>query len=335
MRLDWELPSAPTSCAPGACIPIRNHSQHVCAQWVATASQLLIVYKASTQGEAMTHITRYLLAGGMLFAATFILSAQQPGPPKVLRIYREDVKEGKGSAHEKVEARWAQTMARLKYPANTLAMTSLTGTNQAWFLEGHDSFAAIGDAEAFFAKPAYKSEIEALDAQDAEFLSTSRQWIAVFRNDLSYAIGRLMESIPKARYVNVLIFRVHQGRDQEFVDLAKTAVAALGKSGSDQPVAVYQVLSGMPNGTFLLFEPSPSLKTLDDGPARSEAMMNAMRDSGSKRFINSAGETLASAESLLFTINPKMSYPPKEVAAGDPDFWTPKPAKPAAKPATK
>ena len=96
----------------------------------------------------MNHITRCILASGALCAATFILSAQQPGPPKVLRIFREDVKEGKGSAHEKVETRWAQTMARLKYPANTLALTSLTGTSQAWFLEGHDSFAAIGDAES-------------------------------------------------------------------------------------------------------------------------------------------------------------------------------------------
>ncbi len=283
----------------------------------------------------MTHITRYLLAGGMLCAASFILSAQQPGPPKVLRIFREDVKEGKGSAHEKVEARWAQTMARLKYPAHTLAMTSMTGLSQAWFLEGHDSFAAIGEAEAFFAKPAYRSEIDALDAQDAEFRSSSRQWIAVFRNDLSYRIGQLMEGIPKARYFNVLIFRIHQGRDQEFADLAKTAVAALGKSGSDQPVAVYQVFSGAPSGMYLLFEPSASLKTLDDAPARGEAMFNAMGDAGSKRFIKSSGEIVASTESLLFTINPKMSYPPKEVAAGDPDFWTPKPAKPAAKPPAK
>jgi hypothetical protein len=282
----------------------------------------------------MTH-TRYLLAGGMLCAASFILSAQQPGPPKVLRIFREDVKEGKGPAHEKVEARWAQTMARFKYPANTLALTSLTGTSQAWFLEGHDSFAGIGEAEAFSSKPAYRSEIDALDAQDAEVRSSSRQWIAVFRNDLSYRIGPMLESLPKARYVNVLIFRVHQGRDQEFVDLAKTAVAALGKSGSDQPVAVYQVFSGAPSGMYLLFEPSASLKTLDDAPARGEAMFNAMGDAGAKRFIKSSGEILASTESLLFNINPKMSYPPKEVAAGDPDFWTPKAAKPAAKPAGK
>jgi hypothetical protein len=283
----------------------------------------------------MNHITRCFLAGGLLCAASFTLPAQQPGPPTVLRIYREDIKEGKGSAHEKVEARWAQTMARLKYPANSIGMTSLTGTSQAWFLEGHASFASIGDTEAFFNKPAYRTEIDALDAQDAELRAGSRQWIAVFRNDLSYRTAEMMGGIAKARYFNVVIFRIHQGRDQEFADVAKTAVAASQKAGNDQAVAVYQVVSGAPGGMFLLFEPSASLKALDDAPARSQAMYSAMGTQGAKRFNELASATISSEESILFTINPKMSYVSKEFAAGDPDFWTPKAVKPAAKPAAK
>jgi hypothetical protein len=67
----------------------------------------------------MKHVVLYLLTAGLL-------CAQPPGgAPKMLRIYREDIKEGKGSAHAKVEMRWAQTLARLKYPAN------LTGNSQA------------------------------------------------------------------------------------------------------------------------------------------------------------------------------------------------------------
>jgi hypothetical protein len=42
---------------------------------------------------------------------------------------------------------------------------------------------------------------------------------------------------------------------------------------------------------------------------------------------------IAGEESTLFAIDPKMSYVSKEFAAGDPEFWTPKPVKktPAAK----
>ncbi|HEY6390602.1 MAG TPA: hypothetical protein VIX89_04965 [Bryobacteraceae bacterium] len=279
----------------------------------------------------MNHITRCLLAGGLLSAASFILSAQQPGPPKVLRIFREDIKEGKVSAHEKVEARFAQMLAKHKYPANSVGMTSLTGASQAWFLEGHESFASIGEAEAFFGKPAIKPEIDTLDAQDSELRSGSRSWIAAFRNDLSFRTGEMMESIAKARYFNVVIFRIHQGRDQEFADLAKTAVAASQKAGNNQSVVVYQVVSGGSGGIYLLFEPSASLKSLDEAPARSQAMYSAMGTQGSKRFNELASATISSEESLLFTINPKMSYVSKEFAAGDPDFWTPKVAKPAKK----
>jgi len=282
----------------------------------------------------MNHITRCSIASGLLCAASFILSAQPPaGPPKVLRIYREDIKEGKSSAHEKVEARFAQALARMKYPANSIGMTSLTGTGQAWFLEGHESFASIADAEAFFGKPAVKAEIDQLDASDSELRSGSRSWIAVFRNDMSYRPGQLMEGMPKARYMNVLIFRIHQGRDQEFVDLAKTVIVAMEKSGSDQPAAVYQVVSGAPNGMFLIFEPCASLKALDDAPARGQAMLNAMGDAASKRFLKSVGEVVTSEEAVLFTINPRMSYVSKDFAAVDPSFWTPKVA--AAKPPAK
>jgi hypothetical protein len=93
--------------------------------------------------------------------------------------------------------------------------------------------------------------------------------------------------------MNVEILRVHPGRDREFTELAKAAVAALAKAGNDQPLAIYQVVAGAPKGMFLLFEPTASMKSLDDAPAR---------------FTNSGGETIASEESILFAINPKMSY---------------------------
>jgi hypothetical protein len=43
-----------------------------------------------------------------------------------------------------------------------------------------------------------------------------------------------------------------------------------------------------------------------------------------------APEVVQSSESLLFAFNPRMSYVSKEFAAGDPEFWNPKPA--SAKP---
>jgi hypothetical protein len=75
--------------------------------------------------------------------------------------------------------------------------------------------------------------------------------------------------------------------------LAKAAVAESQKVGNDQPMGLYEVVYGAPNGMFLVFEPFESMKSLDDTP---------------KRFTKRGGETLASEESILFAINPKMSY---------------------------
>lgn len=274
-----------------------------------------------------------LLGTGLLCAA-FQLSAQPPSdPPPVLRIFREDIKEGKAAAHEKSEAKFAQAMLKNKYPVNSLGMTAISGTNQAWFLEAHASFASIGQSQAALDSPEYGT----LDTLDAESRASSRSWIAVYRADMSYHAKELVETLPKARYFNVITFRVRQGKDEEFAAVAKAAVAALTKAGSDLPAIAYQIVSGGPSGVYLLFEPAMSLKSLDDQPARSQAFARAMGDSGMKKFMKDVTDAVASTESVLFQFNPKMSYVSKDFAAVDPDFWTPKPAKmvTSAKPAAK
>jgi hypothetical protein len=58
-------------------------------------------------------------------------------------------------------------------------------------------------------------------------------------------------------------------------------------------------------------------------------MFQAMGDAGAKRFTKMAGETIAQTETLLFAIDPKMSYVSQQIIAGDPAFWAPKHEEPA------
>jgi hypothetical protein len=63
-----------------------------------------------------------------LLGAGFELAAQElTTPPPVLRIFREDVKEGKGIAHERSESNFMQAAAKAKYPAHSLRTTAETG----------------------------------------------------------------------------------------------------------------------------------------------------------------------------------------------------------------
>jgi hypothetical protein len=54
-----------------------------------------------------------------------------------------------------------------------------------------------------------------------------------------------------------------------------------------------------------------------------------MGDRNRQHFDALTMEVVQSAESLLFSINPRISYVSKEFAAQDPDFWIPKPKPPA------
>jgi hypothetical protein len=218
-------------------------------------------------------------------------------------------------------------------------MTSVTGPGQAWFLEGHDSFAAVEETMAAFAKP--DAKYAQLDELDAEFRSSSRAWLAVYRPDISFHGQELMQNLPKARFFNTTIIRIQPGHDAEFSELGRMEVDAAQKALSDQPVVVYQIVSGLPDGTYLLFQPVTSLKSLDGEATRSRALMTAMGDTAMKRFLKGVGDTVVSSESILLSIDPRMSYVSKDFAAVDPAFWNPKaeetkaPAKPRAKAAAK
>lgn len=264
--------------------------------------------------------TLFSVIGTGLLSAVFQLSAQAPEPPKVLQIIREDIKEGKSAAHEKSEAKVAQAMAKYHSPVYYLGMTNQTGTSQAWFMAAFDSFASVADAMALYEKT---PEFETLDATDSEYRTGSHVCLAVYRPDLSYHAAQGEETLSKARYFNVTTIHVRLGHQPEFAELVKTGISAVEKAASDQPMVMYQVVSGMPAGTYLAMEPAASLKTMDEAPARGRAVMQAMGESDFHKFLKNVGEVVVNEEPILLSINPVMSYVPKAFAAEDPDFWTP------------
>jgi hypothetical protein len=274
-----------------------------------------------------------LAAAGVLCAAASQLAAQTPAPPSVLRIIREDVKQGKDSAHRNSENAFMLEAALSHYPAHVIGMTSITGTGQAWFLEGHDSFDAVEKTLNAFG--ATDSKFAQLDELDAEYRTSSRSWLAIYRADLSYRPEDWMQNFPKARFVGVDLMRCSSGHEADLEEVGHIIADAERKSMSDQPVVVYQVVSGLPSGTYLLFRPMASLKSLDSEPDRDRAMVQAMGDTTAKRFAKAVSDGIASSETMLFGLEPRMSYVSKEFIAADPDFWTPKTEAPKAKPRPK
>ncbi|MDP8979658.1 MAG: hypothetical protein M3O35_03590 [Acidobacteriota bacterium] len=274
----------------------------------------------------------------MAFTTFPSIAQDQTNPPPMLRVIREDIKPGRGAAHERIEAGYVRAFAKSKYP-NYLAMTSLTGPDQAWFLEPYATYAALESSLQLVDHDAVlKKQLDQLDSQDGDMRSGGRNMILVYQKDLSYRAEDLIRDIPKAHYMRIQTIRIKSGHGTEFAEVRKTLNAALAKMNVAAPAAVYTVASGAPAGTYIILRPADSLKALDPGPPAAMTIQQAMGgDAAFASYRKSNNDLVVSSENTLFSFNPKMSYPPKRFVDADPDFWTPKasatPAKTAAKPA--
>ena len=271
-----------------------------------------------------------VLAAGLLLSGASLIQAQSPEPPHLLRIFREDIKSGKSSAHEKVESAYARAFSKSGY-TNYLALDGTTGTSQAWFLESYDSYESLEKAMHMAEAEPLKTTLSQLDAQDGELRTGERNMIATYQKDMSYL--PVPSSLVKARFVNINMVRVRPGHAADFAEMRKLVNAAFEKSESKQRRVVYSVSSGMPAGTYLVLSAMDSLKAMDP-PAGAMSMAEAFGADNLAKYNKLQADTIISSEFTLFAVNPKMSNPPKEFIAADPGFWAPKPAaaKPAAKP---
>ncbi len=266
-----------------------------------------------------------------LVAPAMAQSTAPAGPSRYLQIYREEVKPGKNAAHEKIETAWARASAKAKGYANYVAWVSLSGNNEAWFLSGFPSADAWEKSiNSIDANAAVKAETDQLASQDTDVLTGARSLWVTYREDLSHRPG---VDLPHIRYVTVTIVRIRPGHNSEFEDNRKMVKAAHEKTGLKDNHSVWQVLSGMPAGTFLIITPMKAMAEMDastemHGPGTAYA--DAVGDEGRKKMTANSSAATMSAETLIFAVNPKMSYPSKEYVAADPDFWAPK-TKPAAK----
>jgi hypothetical protein len=256
----------------------------------------------------------------VVFALGSVAVAQQMGPPKIIQIGREDVKVGKGAAHEAYEAKWTHAMTA-KNPRTYLGMASLN-SSEAWWITG---YASLAEMEKENSNAAYNAVMAQFIPGDQEYVSSTRNIIARYREDMSYGV----EPLGAAHGFFVRTLRVRPGHDSEYVELRKALKETVEKGHvSGVHSVVFQVIAGAPTGTYLVFSPFTSLAERD---APNEAMRTAMADLGPK--INDlAGKAILGSDDQIFTFNPKYSNPSPDMVSAAPDFWKPKAAMAKAAP---
>jgi hypothetical protein len=251
-------------------------------------------------------------------------SAQNPVPtsqPSVLTIYREEVKYGHAALHETVEAGWPAAFAKAKSPDSYIAITSMTGPSEAWFLQPYMNWKAMGDAlKRQQGDPMLAAELARLSQADAEHVNSGRVLHLTGRPDLS---AGAFPNVAKIRFYEVTFMRVRPGHEGAFEELAKTYAATFKKAAPGGSYRVYQVAAGMPGPTYVIFWSAESLAAFDDVPAMDAAVMKAFTPdqlSGLQKF---AREGFLNVETQRFAVNGRMSYVDDATAAQDPAFWRP------------
>ena len=268
----------------------------------------------------------------LFVSAAFEARAQSAPPPKVLSIFREEIKAGRGAAHENLETGYVQASHKAKWPVYYLAMTAEFGGSDAWFITAYESYAAMAkDRTESRKNPQLSAEYDRLDAKDAEFRTGQRSFVCSLNEELT--IGGAFD-VTQMRYFSVNTVRVRPGHDQEWQEARRLIAEAVRKAVPDAHSIVYSVTAGMPSGTYLVFTPRKSLAELDPNPAVGKAVQDALGEENAKKRQKLLSDSVISTETTIYGFSPRMSYVPKEWAKTGGDFWAPKPP-PAPKPAAK
>jgi hypothetical protein len=266
------------------------------------------------------------LIAAALAACAPLAFAQDPapaGPPAVIQIQRESIKEGKGAAHRKVESDFANTFRKNKFPFHYLALSAESGPSEVLFLQALPSLAGIEEADKLAGKAPLKTELELVEARDGELRSESRSMTTVFRKDLSYLPAN-PSPIGKLRYVMIDTYRVKLGQNESMLAGGKVILAGYQKINLPLTILCYQVIAGAPNGVYLFLVGMDSLKQMDALAAQDKALADAVGADALSRITKGEGDTFQTMESNLYSVSPEMSYVTKEEEDVDPAFWRPK-----------
>jgi hypothetical protein len=152
------------------------------------------------------------------------LLAQVPAP-RFMYIYRDSLKRGVDSAYRVIEDDGARICAELRCPNPYLALESLSGPHEAWWL---NVFATEVDtarvARIYATNRALATALDGVARRKAALIGTPVQGFAVYRRDLSRGPAW---SVAGARFLVVTVTRDRRPADGSAWAMADSTVYVL------------------------------------------------------------------------------------------------------------
>lgn len=238
--------------------------------------------------------------------------------PKLLTIIREQVKVGRSAEHSKFEAGYPAAFEKAKSPDSYLALTSLTGPAEAWYLIPRESHAAIGESMKREHKdPVLSGELNRLALADAEYISGVQSIMTVARPDLSTGP---FPDLAKTRFYLITTFRIRPARATDFEDVAKMYLSILKRINPNASRRMYQVVAGGRDFTFIGMASVENYADFDQMVSEDQRVLKEAKPE-EMAILKKYNESVESVESNHFEVDPVQSYVPQETRQKDPDFW--------------
>lgn len=250
--------------------------------------------------------------------------AQQDLPtsqPKIISIYKEQIKTGQGARHAKNGAKWVAAYEKANFPSYYLALASLTGPREVWYLSTFDSYKALGAVLKAEQSEPLASEFEGLEIEDAASVEQYSIIEAAARPDLSF--GQFPD-ISKARFFTVTTFRVKPGHDDLFNEAAKVYAAASKRAAPNASYRVYQITAGEELPTYLVFSSVEDFAQLDQKQSESQAIGKSMSAEEKATVQKCNREGILSVQINRYRVDPGLSYVSKSTREKDAEFWSKK-----------
>ena len=255
-------------------------------------------------------------------SASVLLSQGVPtSQPGLITITRDEVKTGHNAAHAAHEVGWPAAYAKAKSPYYYLALVSMTGPNEAWYVSAYASHQALGESLKMESSNATLSaELARLARVDADHINSVRQIHAAARPDLSHGT---YPDIALERYWGITIFRVRPGHEQGFADAAKAYAAATKRAAPNASWRTYEVIAGLAGPTYLVFSSVRAFADFDQGMKEEMEIGKAFTAEEMAALQKFSQTGLINAETQRFRLDPAQSYVDAATKAKDPTFWSP------------
>lgn len=255
-----------------------------------------------------------LLVCGLLPGALTMM-AQDAGPTlsaRILEIHRDKIRPSKVQEYRSLEAIAAANCGRNGCAKPYLTLMSITGEPEVWQISTWERFGVMENGDIRYPGPSKASRV-------LESVEESSTAIAIYREDLS---GPPAISLAAMRYFSISVVEVRPGKTGDYEEVRRLIRAARLRMGAKDTNFVYQVVSGMRDGTFVIITPMRHLREAEEiRPMMGQSYDTAMGDTDRGKLRALIAETVRRSQGKLFLASAEMSYPPAEWRSLDGGFW--------------